>query len=193
MKGIILDYSIQRNDGVITAQDGSRYKFTGAEWKADTHPERGKQVDFEVCEGKAINIYMAIPDMSQPVRLLETVTDCQLDVVSSVPPPLPHVEALPFTNSQPDVVSSVPAGKVTKRNKRKILAIVLVCLGVPLLLVAVMVAVGLSREIPPNERSDFEEIYKAGNISEAQWKEITADDKITYFELLRLAWSRRER
>jgi hypothetical protein len=54
MNGTILDYSIQRNDGVITGVDGMRYKFSGADWKADTHPTRGQKVDFDVSDGIAV-------------------------------------------------------------------------------------------------------------------------------------------
>jgi hypothetical protein len=63
MKGSILDYSIQRNGGVITADDGTRYKFTGADWKVDSHPERGQKVDFDVSDGNAVDIYIALPDL----------------------------------------------------------------------------------------------------------------------------------
>ena len=66
MKGTILDYSIQKNDGVITADDGTRYKFTGADWKADSHPERGQKVDFDVSDGKAVDIYMALVEQGSP-------------------------------------------------------------------------------------------------------------------------------
>jgi hypothetical protein len=33
MKGQILDFSVQNNEGVISGADGARYTFTGSEWK----------------------------------------------------------------------------------------------------------------------------------------------------------------
>jgi hypothetical protein len=62
MKGTLLDFSIQTNEGIITGQDNNRYKFTGAEWKENVSPSRGQQVDFEVSEsGQAVGIYLEYP------------------------------------------------------------------------------------------------------------------------------------
>ncbi len=33
MKGTILDFSIQNNNGIISGEDQKRYTFTGSEWK----------------------------------------------------------------------------------------------------------------------------------------------------------------
>lgn len=60
MKGQILDYSIQKNAGVITAEDGMRYKFEGAEWHADMQPTRGASVDFDIENGMAVGIYRSL-------------------------------------------------------------------------------------------------------------------------------------
>lgn len=60
MKGQILDYSIQKNAGVISAENGERYKFEGAEWHADMQPTRGASVDFDVENGMAIGIYRSL-------------------------------------------------------------------------------------------------------------------------------------
>ncbi|SIR89676.1 hypothetical protein SAMN02745664_10652 [Moraxella cuniculi DSM 21768] len=38
MQGKILDYSIQTNTGIITADDGNRYKFSGEQWRIATPP-----------------------------------------------------------------------------------------------------------------------------------------------------------
>ncbi len=60
MNGRILDYSIQDNTGVISGDDGSRYYFTGSQWKEAVVPARGMMVDFEVDGANAIGIYRAI-------------------------------------------------------------------------------------------------------------------------------------
>lgn len=60
MKGQVLDYSVQKNEGVITTESGERFAFTGSEWKGDTQPSRGMWVDFESQQGQAVGIYRAI-------------------------------------------------------------------------------------------------------------------------------------
>ena len=60
MKGQILDYSVQHNEGVISAADGTRHTFSGSEWKGDTAPSRGMWVDFEVQANKAVGVYRAL-------------------------------------------------------------------------------------------------------------------------------------
>lgn len=61
MQGQILDFSIQTNSGVITAEDSKRYSFEGSEWKEATSPIKGQRVDFEVGEdGQARGVYKAL-------------------------------------------------------------------------------------------------------------------------------------
>lgn len=61
MKGMILDYSIQQNQGVISGDDGNRYTFTGTEWKENTAPYKGQRVDFETqMAGQATQIYAEV-------------------------------------------------------------------------------------------------------------------------------------
>lgn len=61
MKGQVLDYSVQSNEGIITSNEGQRYKFNGAEWKETSIPQRGVNVDFDISEeGKATEIYLAL-------------------------------------------------------------------------------------------------------------------------------------
>ena len=59
MNGKILDYDFERHIGVISAEDGSRYKFTGGEFKSKVGPPRaGMPVDFEaVDDGVAIGVF----------------------------------------------------------------------------------------------------------------------------------------
>lgn len=60
MKGQILDYSIQSNVGVISANDGKRYQFVGSEWKGSDVPTRGMNVDFELVGDQAKGVYPAL-------------------------------------------------------------------------------------------------------------------------------------
>lgn len=61
MKGQVLDFTIQKNEGVITAENGQRYPFLGIEWKAETSPTRGMLVDFDVdANNHATGIYQAL-------------------------------------------------------------------------------------------------------------------------------------
>lgn len=58
MKGKILDYTVQINEGIISGDDGNRYKFSGTEWKAVTPPMAGACVDFEVSDQTAHGVYL---------------------------------------------------------------------------------------------------------------------------------------
>lgn len=65
MKGQILDFSIQTNTGVISAEDGKHYQFTGHEWRGQRPATRGEQVDFALDEsGQAIQVYIALHQQS---------------------------------------------------------------------------------------------------------------------------------
>ncbi|MFA7693874.1 MAG: hypothetical protein GX117_13340 [Candidatus Hydrogenedentes bacterium] len=67
MKGQVLDYSTQENSGLISGADGSRYPFAGSEWKGDTPPSRGMQVDFDVQDGSAVAIYQSLGGVASVV------------------------------------------------------------------------------------------------------------------------------
>ena len=60
MKGQILDFSVQQNEGIISTTEGARYKFIGSEWKGDIQPKRGMWVDFEVQDNRAVAVYRAL-------------------------------------------------------------------------------------------------------------------------------------
>lgn len=79
MKGVILDYSVQHNAGVISGDDQNRYNFTGAEWRGQHPPARGDQVDFDIDPtGNAIQIFTALGH-SNPVQNISK----QLDKISN--------------------------------------------------------------------------------------------------------------
>ena len=72
MKGKILDFSIQTNSGIITGEDNKRYHFNGSEWKEQSIPQRGTEVDFDHTEdGQATGIYLALDSQTvtpQPAK-----------------------------------------------------------------------------------------------------------------------------
>ena len=81
MKGTLLDFSIQTNEGIITGQDNNRYKFTGAEWKENVSPSRGQQVDFEVSEsGQAVGIYLEYPAQALAKKQISASTGTAVEL-----------------------------------------------------------------------------------------------------------------
>ena len=62
MKGKVLDFSIQKNEGVISADNGSRYYFKGSDWRSDVPPRRGLAVDFDPIDTVAADIYLALTE-----------------------------------------------------------------------------------------------------------------------------------
>ncbi len=60
MKGQILDFSVQKNSGVISGTDGVRYHFEGSDWKGERPPSRGMMVDFEADGNHAKSVYLAL-------------------------------------------------------------------------------------------------------------------------------------
>lgn len=64
MRGTVLSFSIQTNQGFISGDNGKRYEFTGSDWNLSTTPEVGTKVDFDTDGNKAFAIY-ADPTASQ--------------------------------------------------------------------------------------------------------------------------------
>ncbi len=62
MLGQILGYSIQTNQGIISADDGNRYTFSGSQWRANGAPLPGMRVDFDVQDEVVANIYPVLSD-----------------------------------------------------------------------------------------------------------------------------------
>lgn len=57
MRGQVLDFSVQSGTGLITGEDGYRYTFVGAQWKATAVPMPGMRVDFQLTGTEATAIY----------------------------------------------------------------------------------------------------------------------------------------
>jgi len=59
MTGKILGFDLQNQDGVISGENGKRYKFTQSVWKDTTSPKKDLKIDFAVDENDmAIDIYV---------------------------------------------------------------------------------------------------------------------------------------
>ena len=46
MRGTVLNFSIQTNQGFISGDDGKRYSFVGSDWNFSDAPIQGARVDF---------------------------------------------------------------------------------------------------------------------------------------------------
>ncbi|WP_218209331.1 DUF805 domain-containing protein [Acinetobacter sp. F9] len=76
MKGVILDYSIQHNAGVISGDDQNRYNFKGSDWRGQRPPASGDKVDFAIdTEGQAIDVYLAIGNANSTIQNLSVHLD----------------------------------------------------------------------------------------------------------------------
>ena len=56
MKGQVLTF--EENEGIILGEDEKRYEFDLNEWKEKVPPKKGMEVDFEIDQNKAKNIYL---------------------------------------------------------------------------------------------------------------------------------------
>jgi TM2 domain-containing membrane protein YozV len=57
MRGHILGVDVRTGEGLLTGQDGQRYRFGPADWADRGEPARGLEVDFETEGGRALTIY----------------------------------------------------------------------------------------------------------------------------------------
>jgi hypothetical protein len=62
MKGSILDFSTQKNEGLITGDDNNRYTFARSEWRPSEPPVRGMRVDFETRDTVAAGVYRELTE-----------------------------------------------------------------------------------------------------------------------------------
>lgn len=62
MEGVVLAYgAVEADGGIITGNDGARYRFTQSDWKSPKAPVAGHRVDF-VAEGdQAMEVYLINP------------------------------------------------------------------------------------------------------------------------------------
>jgi hypothetical protein len=58
MKGKILFYDAMSNSGKISGEDSVRYDFVKLDWKGAFDPKEGLDVDFDIIDGKAKDIFV---------------------------------------------------------------------------------------------------------------------------------------
>ncbi|HAT14853.1 MAG TPA: hypothetical protein DGO89_10655 [Microcoleaceae bacterium UBA9251] len=68
MRGTVLSFSIQANQGFISGDDGKRYNFLGSDWNLSNTPTQGVKVDFEV-DGNRATSFMKIPVPQFQIKL----------------------------------------------------------------------------------------------------------------------------
>lgn len=73
LKGQILEFSVQKNMGVISAADDNRYTFVGSEWRGDNFPARGTFVDFGVKENNAVDVFLGLEGSSSKSKAAATL------------------------------------------------------------------------------------------------------------------------
>lgn len=75
MQGIILNYTIQSNTGVISGDDQQHYTFSGEEWRGRLPPTRGDRVDFTPDKnGNALQIY-TVAQHNSPINQISEQFD----------------------------------------------------------------------------------------------------------------------
>ena len=62
MNGQIIDYSFHTGSGTIAGSDGSRYSFTGDQWKTQETHSPGMRVTFDAVGNRAASIYLTTRD-----------------------------------------------------------------------------------------------------------------------------------
>jgi len=60
MKGTVLSYNEEEGSGIISGEDGNRYKFSSQDTQGDSKISRASNVDFVVENGEAKEIYKAV-------------------------------------------------------------------------------------------------------------------------------------
>ena len=67
MRGQILETPGPQGDGLVLGEDGKRYRFSLAAWRAPTRPLPGISVDFVVRDGFADELYPLPLRAAQPL------------------------------------------------------------------------------------------------------------------------------
>lgn len=57
MRGRVLNFDFRRGEGLISGDDGARYRFAASDWHPQGQPRAGQSVDFERDGSQAVAIY----------------------------------------------------------------------------------------------------------------------------------------
>ena len=71
MKGKVLNFDETTNRGKISGEDGNRYDFVRMDWKSQNAPNLNVEVDFDVEENKAKEIYCVEKSSTKTANNLE--------------------------------------------------------------------------------------------------------------------------
>lgn len=71
MRGQILGVDVRTGEGLLTGEDGRRYRFAPADWADRGEPARGLEVDFETRDDRALAI-IHVPGARPPVSAPHT-------------------------------------------------------------------------------------------------------------------------
>lgn len=84
MQGKILDYNTEYKSGLIRGTDDKKYSFRIEDCKSSTKPRTGAEVDFEVREDKAIDIYILTKDTIDDIKsIASSATDTTVTAVKA--------------------------------------------------------------------------------------------------------------
>lgn len=61
MFGSVLSYSVQTGEGVISGDDGHRYRFSSRDYLGPDVPRRGARIEFDTIDDRAISVHPASP------------------------------------------------------------------------------------------------------------------------------------
>lgn len=76
MKGKILDFSVAQDGGLILSEDGVRYMFAASQWRGQTLPKVGQDVDFDIDSSqRAVEIYPDVFAKPQAGTAAQTLDD----------------------------------------------------------------------------------------------------------------------
>ena len=108
MKGKILHFDEISNTGKISGYDGHRYDFTRGDWKATGEPIKGSEVDFDIQENTAKEIFCLT--VQKPVKVVnDTDTIGGLGILCFLIPILGLI--LYIVWKEPKPIKSKGAGK----------------------------------------------------------------------------------
>ncbi|MEA3015742.1 MAG: hypothetical protein QOI38_464 [Sphingomonadales bacterium] len=75
MDGRVLHFAAEEQAGLIRGSDGHRYPFAAPDWRSPQPPAAGDGVDFDVAEGRAVEIFLVAQAPTAPARPREDATN----------------------------------------------------------------------------------------------------------------------
>jgi uncharacterized integral membrane protein len=79
MKGTILNFNNETNEITISGDDNNRYRSNLSQWRENTPPQATERVDFEINEGRAVEVFRID---SGPHQKISVNSKNQLPIIS---------------------------------------------------------------------------------------------------------------